>query len=58
MRDNDQLIRYTEEYEDYVEPDQQQGKIKDDKPAEHQGNIVKNQITDDEQGKIPGYIQS
>ena len=36
MRENNEVIRHTEEDEDYVKPDQHQENIEDDEPAQHQ----------------------
>ena len=47
MRNNDEVIRNTEEYEDYVYPDKYQENIEDCEPEKYQENIVKNEITDD-----------
>ena len=58
MRDNDKLFRHTDKDEDYVDTDQHQENMEDYEPAQYLLNIVKNEITDDEEGQISDDIQS
>ena len=58
MRDNDKIIRYAKEDEDYVETDQQQEILEDDEPAQYQEKFVKNEITYDEERQILDDVQS
>ena len=58
MRDNDKLFRHTDKDEDYVDTDQHQENMEDYEPAQYLLKIVKNEITDDEEGQISDDIQS
>ena len=52
MRDNDEYIRHTNKDEDYVDTDQHEENIEYYEPSQYMLNIVKNEITDDEEGQI------
>ena len=41
MRDNDEVIRNTEDNGDYLDPDRHKENIEDDEPEQYQENVVK-----------------
>ena len=58
MRDNDEYIRHTDKDKYYLDTDKHQENIEDYEPAQYLLNIVKNEITDDEEVQISDDTQS